>query len=99
MFSFYYPSRLDFRLANGTLYDNENLRTNTHGLTFHDGYSGQYAYIHIDRSPDVADAGWGACPAKPSAQNHGHRGKRRHRAPKRRSQAALRGGRGVRFTG
>jgi len=63
MFSFYYPSRLNIRLANGKRYDNEHLRTNTKGLTYKDGYSGEYSYIYVDRSPDVGVTGFGACPA------------------------------------
>jgi dienelactone hydrolase len=78
MFSFYYPSRLQFHLANGKLYDNENLRTDTHGLTFSDGYNGQYAYIHIDRSPDVSDTSFGACPAQTTAHKAKRRKVKRH---------------------
>jgi dienelactone hydrolase len=78
MFSFYYPSRLDIHLANGKRYDDENLRTDTHGLTFSDGYQGQYAYIHLDRTPDVADINWGACPAKATRHKAKRRRHRRH---------------------
>jgi dienelactone hydrolase len=67
MFSFYYPSRLDIHLANGKKYDNENLRDNTTGLTYKDGYSGEYAYIYVDRSPDVGTTDFGACPASGTA--------------------------------
>jgi dienelactone hydrolase len=63
MFSFYYPSRLDFRLANGKWYDNKNLRSHTRGLKSHDGYRGKYSYLSIDTSPDTAETKWGACPA------------------------------------
>lgn len=99
MFSFYYPSRLEFHLAGGQLYDNENLRTDTHGLTFNDGYNGQYAYIHIDRSPDVATTSFGACPAKAGAHKRRHHGRHRPRGARKRRRAAPRGVRGVRFTG
>jgi dienelactone hydrolase len=51
-FSFYYPSRLDFHLANGTRYDCEDLRKGCPGLTDEDGYNGDYSYVAIDRSPD-----------------------------------------------
>jgi hypothetical protein len=67
MFSFYYPSRLNFHLANGKRYDNENLRTDVHSLTYKDGYSGQYSYVYIDRSPDVGTTDFGSCPASGKA--------------------------------
>jgi dienelactone hydrolase len=78
MFSFYYPSRLDFRLANGKRYDNENLRANTRGLTYRDGYGGEYAYIWLDRSPDVSTVSFGACPAAAKPKKHA---KKRPRPP------------------
>jgi hypothetical protein len=53
MFSFYYPSRLEFHLANGTLYDCERLRPGCPGLSDNDGYPGEYSYLAVDRSPDV----------------------------------------------
>ncbi len=95
MFSFYYPSRLDIHLANGTHYVNENLRTDTHGLTFDDGYSGQYAYINIDRSPDVATTNWGACPATANATGS----RRHHKARKHHHRRRVRHRRAARFTG
>jgi hypothetical protein len=90
MFSFYYPSRLDIHLSGGQHYDNENLRTDTHGLMFNDGYSGQYAYISVDRSPDVGTTDFGACPptsarkssAKHGRRSHHHRASKRHHATK-----------------
>ena len=60
MFSFYYPSRLNFHLANGKRYDNENLRTDVNRLTYKDGYSGEYSYIYVDRSPDVGTTDFGS---------------------------------------
>ncbi len=53
-FSFYYYSRLDFHLANGSRYDCENLRDGCAGLvpTSQDGWSGDYSYIKIDTTPD-----------------------------------------------
>ena len=33
-------------LANGKRYDNEKLRTDANGLTFDDGYNGQYLHQH-----------------------------------------------------
>jgi dienelactone hydrolase len=61
MFSFYYPSRLDIHLRNGKRYTNENLRANATGLTSNDGYPGEYSYISIDRSPDLATTNFGSC--------------------------------------
>jgi dienelactone hydrolase len=65
-FSFYYPSRLDFRLANGSLFDCEQLRPGCSGLTDDDGYPGEYSYLAIDRSPDVpSPSAPGTLPAAP----------------------------------
>jgi dienelactone hydrolase len=52
MFSFYYPSRLDFRLSDGTRFDCEDIRPGCPGLSDADGYNGSYDFINIDRSPD-----------------------------------------------
>jgi hypothetical protein len=52
MFSFYHLSRLDFHLANGQKVDCENLRAGCPALSDNDGYSGEYSYIHIDKTPD-----------------------------------------------
>jgi dienelactone hydrolase len=52
MFSFYYPSRLDIRLAAGGRFDCESLRPGCPGLSSADGYSGSYDFVNIDRSPD-----------------------------------------------
>jgi dienelactone hydrolase len=95
MFSFYYRSRLDFHLAGGKRYDNENLRTNATGLTFNDGFNGQYAYIHINRSPDVAVTNWGACPARAVS----HKAKRHRRAGRITRRRPARRARGPAFTG
>ena len=62
MFSFYYRSRLDIRLANGRRYRNENLRDDATGLSPRDGFGGSYSYVAIDRSPDTANTGFGGCP-------------------------------------
>jgi dienelactone hydrolase len=47
MFSFYYPSRLDIRG-----FHCEDLRKGCPGLSDRDGFSGDYSYVAIDRSPD-----------------------------------------------
>jgi hypothetical protein len=53
-FSFYYYSRLEFHLANGSPYDCENLRDGCPGLvpTSQDGWPGDYSYVAIDTTPD-----------------------------------------------
>ena len=95
MFSFYYPSRLDIHLVSGRRYDNEKLRDDTRGLTFSDGYSGQYAYIHVDRSPDTSSLSFGSCPvAKPPSKHRHHRQRRHPKAKPGRSSTA-----GAAFTG
>ncbi len=52
-FSFYYYSRLDFRLANGRRVDCEDLRDGCPALSADDGYPGTYSYIDIDTRPDA----------------------------------------------
>jgi hypothetical protein len=52
MFSFYHRSRLDITRADGTKVECEDLRSGCGALTADDGYAGDYAYAHIDRSPD-----------------------------------------------
>ena len=47
MLSFYYPSRLDIRG-----FHCEDLRKGCPGLSDRDGFSGDYSYVAIDRSPD-----------------------------------------------
>jgi dienelactone hydrolase len=53
-FSFYYYSRLDFHLADGKLWDCEDLRDGCPGMvpTADDGYPGNYSYAAIDTTPD-----------------------------------------------
>jgi dienelactone hydrolase len=53
-FSFYYYSRLDIHLNNGTVWDCEDLRDSCPGMvpTAGDGYPGNYSYDAIDTSPD-----------------------------------------------
>jgi dienelactone hydrolase len=52
MFSFYYPSRLDIGLQGGGRFDCEDMRKGCPGLSDRDGFSGDYSYVAIDRSPD-----------------------------------------------
>ncbi len=52
-FSFYYPSRLDIRLASGRRFDCENLRSGCPGLVTGDGYPRAYSYVAIDTTPDA----------------------------------------------
>ena len=81
MFSFYYRSRLDFHLANGRRYDNENLRGNGTGLVSSDGYRGSYDYVDIDHSPDTASTDFGSCSsaARATAGRRAHHRKTRRR--------------------
>jgi hypothetical protein len=65
MFSWYYRSRLDFHLADGSRYVNENVRDNGSGLTKSDGYAGEYSFLPIARSADKDNTSFGACPAQP----------------------------------
>jgi dienelactone hydrolase len=53
-FSFYYYSRLDLHLANGTVFDCENLRKGCPGMvaTRKDRYPGNYSYLSIDTTPE-----------------------------------------------
>jgi hypothetical protein len=53
MFSFYYPSRLDIRLADGRRVRFENMRKGCGGrLTDHDGWPGEFSYVKLDTSRD-----------------------------------------------
>jgi dienelactone hydrolase len=54
-FSFYYYSRLEIHLANGSLWDCEDLRDGCPGMVpaADDGWPGNYSYIAIDTSPDA----------------------------------------------
>ena len=54
MFSFYYPSRLDFHRSDGSVFDCEDIRPGCPGLSDSDGYPGSYDFVNIDRSPDAA---------------------------------------------
>ncbi len=69
-FSFYYYSRLDFRLTGGGTFDCEDLRDGCPGMTSNDGYPGNYSYVSIDTTPDAltgpgaslrASSGFTAC--------------------------------------
>ncbi len=51
-FSFYYYSRLDIHLADGGVFDCEDLRDGCPGWSTNDGYPGNYSYLAIDTSPD-----------------------------------------------
>ena len=53
MFSFYYPSRLDFTLGDGQRLDCEDLRAGCLALSDDDGYAGDYGYVSIATSPDA----------------------------------------------
>lgn len=93
MLSFYYRSRLDLHLANGKRYDNESIRDHAQGLTNNDGFSGEYSFVDIDRSPDTATTSFGACPTAsrpPTHRRATHRHRRRakpHRRVQRRRRA------------
>jgi hypothetical protein len=52
--SFYYYSRLDIQLNNGTRFDCEDLRDGCPGMVpeADDGWPGNYSYIAIDTTPD-----------------------------------------------
>jgi hypothetical protein len=56
MFSFYYPSRLDFRRSNGQAVDCENLRAGCPALSDNDGYGGSYDFLSVDTAPDGTPA-------------------------------------------
>jgi dienelactone hydrolase len=51
-FSFYYPSRLDFRAHGGRHVVCHNLRAGCAALVQHDGVRGPYRYVRIDQTPD-----------------------------------------------
>ncbi|HTU85666.1 MAG TPA: hypothetical protein VMF57_08850, partial [Solirubrobacteraceae bacterium] len=53
-FSFYYYSRLDIHLANGQVWDCEDLRDGCPGMVpeSEDGFPGIYSYLAVDTSPD-----------------------------------------------
>jgi hypothetical protein len=58
-FSFYYWSRLDVHLHDGSVFDCEDLRDGCPGMVSGDGYPGTYSYLAVDTSPDAV-AGPGA---------------------------------------
>jgi dienelactone hydrolase len=78
MFSFYYRSRLDIHLADGSVFHNENLRPGGAGLVTDDGYSGDYGYLPIDRSADTANTNFGTCPGTRASSRANHRRAVRH---------------------
>ncbi len=53
-FSFYYASRLNIRLSDGTRRSCANLRTGCSAMTSADGYPGAYSYLSIATTPDAA---------------------------------------------
>ncbi|HEX4011780.1 MAG TPA: alpha/beta fold hydrolase [Solirubrobacteraceae bacterium] len=54
-FSFYFYSRLDIHLADGQVWDCEDLRDGCPGMvpTDQDGWPGDYSYVAIDTTPDA----------------------------------------------
>ena len=78
LFSFYYRSRLDFHLAGGRRYVNENLRDDATGLSSRDGFPGSYSYVAIDRSPDDQTTDFGSCAAQAGAPGAKRRQRRHH---------------------
>jgi hypothetical protein len=52
MFSFYYGSRLDITLADGTRVDCETMRAGCPQLSDDDGVPGEYSYLALANSPD-----------------------------------------------
>src|SRR5205085_3678663 len=52
-FSFYFYSRLEIHLANGQVFDCEDLRQGCAGMVSADGYPGDYSYVKIDTTPDA----------------------------------------------
>jgi hypothetical protein len=69
MFSFFYQSRLDIRLANGTRFDCEDMRTGCAGMSRGDGRPINYSYLvqatsrDSGRGPANAPHGTGIYPA------------------------------------
>jgi hypothetical protein len=51
-FSFYYWSRLDINLHDGSVFDCEDLRDGCPGVVAGDGYAGTYSYLAVDTGPD-----------------------------------------------
>ena len=69
MMSFYHPSRLDFHLASGKRYDNEDLRKKATGLSDQDGFCGTYSYVAIDTSKDSGNTDFKSCGAAAGCVN------------------------------
>jgi dienelactone hydrolase len=51
-YSFYYPSRLDIGLADGSRFECEDIRARCPGMSSQDGWNGSYSYIDVANSPD-----------------------------------------------
>jgi dienelactone hydrolase len=69
MMSFYHPSRLDFHLASGKRYANEDLRKRATGLSDQDGFCGTYSYVAIDTSKDTGNTDFKSCGAAAGCVN------------------------------
>ena len=63
MFSFYYRSRLDIGLANGTRFKCEDLRPGCAGLSAADGQPVKYDYVSIDTAKETGDGASGNVPS------------------------------------
>jgi dienelactone hydrolase len=65
-FSFYYLSRLDIHLHNGTAFDCEDMREGCAGMvpTRRDRFSGEYSYLGIDTSPDASSGPGAGLPSR-----------------------------------
>jgi dienelactone hydrolase len=81
-FSFYYYSRMDIHLANGSRWVCEDLRDGCSGMVNNDGYNGNYSYIAIDTTRDAANgpgaslraiSGLGVCPKRSAITFRLHR--------------------------
>jgi dienelactone hydrolase len=53
LFSFFYPSRLDVRLAGRGTYDCEDLRDGCPGMVDSDGQAGSWSYLGVATTPDT----------------------------------------------
>ena len=52
LFSFFYPSRLDFHLASGRAFDCEDLRAGCPGMQDNDGVAPNWSYLAVATAPD-----------------------------------------------